>query len=81
MAPARSPSSLGGAVAGGRVEADWPGLGAGQLFENRDLAPTTDLRAVAKGMLAVHLGLGPGALGSVFPGSDGIGPMPGLIRV
>src|ERR1700722_8004425 len=34
---------VGGAVAGGRVEATWPGLGAGQLFENRDLAPTTDL--------------------------------------
>ena len=31
---------LGGAVAGGRVVADWPGLGAGRLFEDRDLQPT-----------------------------------------
>ncbi|MGD0107959.1 MAG: hypothetical protein ABSC06_28570, partial [Rhodopila sp.] len=61
--------------------ATWPGLGAGQLFENRDLAPTTDLRAVAKGMLAAHLGLDTGALGRVFPGGDGVGAMPGLIRV
>src|SRR5262245_59895438 len=36
---------LGGAVAGGRVVADWPGLGARSLYEGRDLKPTTDLRA------------------------------------
>ncbi len=71
---------LGGAVAGGRVKATWPGLGTGQLFENRDLAPTTDLRAVAKGMLASHMGLNDGALGLVFPGSAGVGAMGGLIR-
>jgi uncharacterized protein (DUF1501 family) len=72
---------VGGAVAGGRVKAAWPGLAAGQLFENRDLAPTTDLRAVAKGVLASHLGLDTGALGRVFPGGDGVGPMAGLIRI
>jgi uncharacterized protein (DUF1501 family) len=71
---------LGGAVAGGRVKATWPGLGSGQLFENRDLAPTADLREVAKGMLASHLGLESVALGWVFPGSESIRPMPGLIR-
>ena len=48
---------LGGAVAGGQVKATWPGLGSGQLFENRDLAPTADLRAVAKGILVAHLRL------------------------
>jgi uncharacterized protein (DUF1501 family) len=72
---------VGGAIAGGRVKTAWPGLAAGQLFENRDLAPTTDLRAVAKGMLATHLGLDAGSLGRVFPGSDGVGAMAGLIRV
>ena len=39
----------GGAVAGGRVIADWPGLKSANLYENRDLKPTTDLRAVLKG--------------------------------
>ncbi len=72
---------VGGAVAGGRVEATWPGLGSGQLFENRDLAPTADLRAVAKGILMAHLGLNSSALGQVFPGSDGVAAMAGLIRI
>lgn len=72
---------LGGAVAGGWVRADWPGLGDGKLFENRDLAPTRDVRAVAKGLLAGHLGLSEAALGGVFPGSFGVAPMGGLLRV
>jgi uncharacterized protein (DUF1501 family) len=71
---------LGGAVAGGRVQATWPGLGAGKLFEDRDLAPTLDLRAVAKGLLKQQLGLGDAALAQVFPGSDGVQPMRGLLR-
>lgn len=71
---------LGGAVAGGRVAGHWPGLGGGQLFENRDLAPTTDVRSVAKGLLTAHLGLPEAALGSVFPGSSSASPMRGLVR-
>ncbi len=71
---------VGGAVAGGQVRTTWPGLGAGQLFENRDLAPTTDLRSVAKGMLAAHLGLDTMALGQVFPDSSGAQALGGLIR-
>jgi uncharacterized protein (DUF1501 family) len=47
----------GDAVNGGRVRADWPGLSQGKLFQNRDLAPTTDLRSVAKGLLAQTMGL------------------------
>ena len=47
----------GGALAGGRVIADWPGLRTADLYEARDLKPTTDLRAVLKGVLAEHLGL------------------------
>ncbi len=70
---------VGGAIAGGKVKATWPGLGAGKLFEDRDLAPTTDLRAVARGILAPHLGLDPESLARVFPGSDGVGNMPGII--
>jgi uncharacterized protein (DUF1501 family) len=71
---------LGGAVAGGRVRADWPGLGAGKLFENRDLAPTIDVRAVAKGLLAGHLGLSGAALAQVFPGSGSATLTGGLLR-
>jgi uncharacterized protein (DUF1501 family) len=71
---------LGGNVAGGRVQATWPGLGPSQLFENRDLAPTLDVRSVAKGALAAHLGLSTAALARVFPGSEGAGPLVGLTR-
>jgi uncharacterized protein (DUF1501 family) len=70
----------GGAINGGRVVADWPGLKPHQLYENRDLAATTDLRAVLKGVLADHLGLTGAALGqSIFPDSNAIRPMAGLI--
>ena len=72
---------LGGAVAGGRVAADWPGLAPGKLLENRDLQPTRDLRAIAKGLLAQHLGLDATALASVFPDSATVPPMTGLIRI
>jgi uncharacterized protein (DUF1501 family) len=70
---------LGGAVAGGRVVADWPGVGPGRLFEDRDLLPTCDLRSVAKGLLAQHLGLGKPALETVFPDSSAVGPVPRLV--
>jgi uncharacterized protein (DUF1501 family) len=71
---------LGGAVVGGRVAANWPGLGAGRLLEDRDLQPTTDLRSVAKGLLAQHLGLDAPRLAQVFPNSDAAQPMRGLLR-
>jgi uncharacterized protein (DUF1501 family) len=71
---------LGGAVSGGKVLGTWPGLNGSQLFENRDLAPTMDIRSVAKGALAGHLGLSSAALARVFPGSQGAAPLNGLIR-
>jgi len=46
---------LGGAVRGGRVITDWPGLAKAQRFEGRDLRITTDLRAVLKGVLGDHM--------------------------
>jgi uncharacterized protein (DUF1501 family) len=71
---------MGGAIKGGRVIADWPGLAPSQLYQQRDLAPTTDLRAVLKGMLRDHLGISEQALATtVFPGSIGVKPMDGLI--
>jgi hypothetical protein len=71
---------LGGAVAGGRVLADWPGLAPGRLFEDRDLQPTTDVRAVAKGLLAQHLRLDAASLAACFPDSAMAAPMRGLVR-
>ena len=70
---------VGGAVSGGSVKGTWPGLGPGKLFQDRDLAPTTDLRAVARGILGPHLGLADAALASVFPGSQGVGALRGLV--
>jgi len=70
----------GGAVKGGRVVADWPGLGDANLHEGRDLAPTIDLRAMLKGVLKDHLRLDEETLTSrVFPGSRSAKPMPGLV--
>ena len=63
----------GGAVKGGRVIADWPGLKPAALYEGRDLAPTTDLRAVIKGVLHDHLGLSERVLAeTVFPDSANV---------
>ncbi|WP_443750030.1 DUF1501 domain-containing protein [Asticcacaulis solisilvae] len=70
----------GGAVKGGRVVADWPGLKSSQLYQNRDLMPTTDLRAVAKGLMASLYDTPASALADkVFPDSAGVVPMTGLI--
>jgi uncharacterized protein (DUF1501 family) len=71
---------VGGALKGGRVIADWPGLRSADLHENRDLKPTTDLRAVLKGLLKDHLRADEQALAdNVFPGSAGIKPTAGLL--
>ncbi|MGO9172441.1 MAG: DUF1501 domain-containing protein [Rhodomicrobium sp.] len=70
----------GGAVKGGRVIADWPGLSPAQLYQARDLKPTTDLRAVTKGVLADLYGASAASLAErVFPGSAPVAPMRGLI--
>ena len=70
----------GGALKGGRVIADWPGLKNTNLYEGRDLAATTDLRAVLKGLLKDHLRVTDRALaGNVFPGSADVKPMTGLV--
>ena len=70
----------GGALKGGRVVADWPGLKEANLHERRDLKPTTDLRAVLKGLLKDHLRVDEGALASkVFPESSAVKPVAGLL--
>jgi uncharacterized protein (DUF1501 family) len=72
---------VGGAVAGKRVIADWPGLGPAQLYEGRDLKPTIDLRSVFKGIAMDHLGVPEKVLSSsVFPGSEAVKAQRDLIK-
>jgi uncharacterized protein (DUF1501 family) len=62
------------------VVADWPGLKDADLYEQRDLRATTDLRAVIKGLLKDHLRADDRALAaSIFPESGAVEPMPGLL--
>jgi uncharacterized protein (DUF1501 family) len=71
---------LGGALKGGHVVADWPGLKEADLYEKRDLKATTDLRAVLKGLLRDHLRVDESVLtADIFPGSDTVAPMSGLL--
>jgi uncharacterized protein (DUF1501 family) len=70
----------GGALAGGRVIADWPGVGDAALYEDRDLRATSDLRAVLKGLLRDHLQIDEAVLAAdIFPDSAAVAPVPGLI--
>ncbi len=72
---------VGGALKGGRVIADWPGLRSSDLHEGRDLKPTIDLRAVVKGLLRDHLRVDAAALAtSVFPESGAVRPMAELLQ-
>ena len=70
----------GGAIKGGRVITDWPGLKEANLYEQRDLKPTTDLRGVVKGLLGDQFGLSEQVLANqVFPDSGNVRPLKGLI--
>jgi uncharacterized protein (DUF1501 family) len=71
---------VGGAVHGGRVVADWPGLSARALYQGRDLKPTLDIRSVIKGVLSDHLQVPTSALEStVFPESTAAKPLKDLV--
>lgn len=73
---------LGGAVKGGRVVADWPGLSDAALYEGRDLKPTAGLDAVIGSAAAAHFGVDPArALPALFPGQKSARVMDGLVRV
>ena len=73
----------GGALKGGRVDRRLAGpQGRATCYENRDLKPTTDLRAVLKGLLKDHLRVDESALATnVFPGSDDVKPTAGLLTL
>jgi uncharacterized protein (DUF1501 family) len=65
---------LGGAILGGRVYGDWPGLAPAQLYERRDLAVTTDFRSVLAVILERHLRLEDRQLDAVLPGAPSAAP-------
>jgi uncharacterized protein (DUF1501 family) len=72
---------VGGAVSGGRVIADWPGLASTALLENRDLRPTLDLRSIFKAVLSEHMHVDARTLATrIFPDSSGARPLQGLMR-
>lgn len=72
---------LGGGVRGGRVVADWPGLGKARLYEGRDLNPTASLDAFIGGAVAGHFGTDPArTMAALFPASRGVRPSEGLVR-
>ncbi|KHL24960.1 hypothetical protein PK98_14010 [Croceibacterium mercuriale] len=72
---AASAMLLGGAVKGGRVIADWPGLAAGSLHDGRDLRPTTDLDSFIAGAIAGHFALDPAQTRRVLFPQAQEGPM------
>jgi uncharacterized protein (DUF1501 family) len=69
---------LGGPVKGGRMSGSWPGLAREQLYEQRDLAVTTDFRNLFAEVAVRHLGVSPAA--PLFPGFRIIpGKYPGVL--
>ena len=71
---------LGGALKPGGIVGDWPTLNPAALYENRDLAPTLDMRALFKGVLADHMGVDRAALEkTVFPDSVAAKPVANLV--
>ncbi|AZS21911.1 MULTISPECIES: DUF1501 domain-containing protein [unclassified Caulobacter] len=71
---------LGGALKPGGIVGDWPGLADKALFENRDTAPTLDMRGLFKGVLADHMGVDRALLDrKIFPDSPGVKPVAGLV--
>ena len=72
---------VGGAVRGGRVITDWPGLSSRALYQGRDLMPTQDMRSVLKGVMEEHLLIPARALDTtVFPDSGAAKALSGLVR-
>lgn len=60
----------GGAVNGGQVLGKWPGLKSEQLFEQRDLMPTSNTFSWIANVLEQHWGLTPNQLKSVLPNAQ-----------
>lgn len=59
---------MGGPVRGGRVYGRWPGLAAAELYQERDLAITTDFREPIGQILQTHLDVQANQLAAIIPG-------------
>lgn len=71
---------LGGGLKKGGIIGDWPTLKQTALYENRDTAPTLDMRSLFKGVLRDHMGVDQRALDAkVFPDSAAARPVTGIV--
>jgi uncharacterized protein (DUF1501 family) len=59
--------TMGGNIRGGKVYGDWPTLAPDKLFQDRDLAVTTDFRDVFGEICARHFGVSNGDMAKLFP--------------
>jgi uncharacterized protein (DUF1501 family) len=72
---------MGGAIAGGRIVGDWPGLAPSALHEGRDLRPTVDMASLLAGALAQHWAVEPGLVArAAWPDTQALRPLAGLLR-
>lgn len=68
--------ALGGSLPDPGVRTDWPGLGRGNLFENRDLRTTVPVESVIATMAGQHFGIDPQqAAKTLYPDLAGLKPV------
>jgi uncharacterized protein (DUF1501 family) len=72
---------MGGSVAGGRIDGQWPGLAPGRSFDETGIAVTVDVRSIVKAVLADHLRLSTREIAQVAPSVSGHLAARGLFKV
>ncbi|OUR77808.1 hypothetical protein A9Q83_09835 [Alphaproteobacteria bacterium 46_93_T64] len=71
----------GGAIKGGQVVGDWPGLSPRSLYEGRDVFPTTDCESIFKSILSNGYNIGQAVVeDQIFPNSRKSIPLDGLFK-
>ncbi len=58
---------MGGPVRGGKIYGKWPGLSTANLYQERDLAVTTDFREPIATVLRAHMQMTDAQIDRVFP--------------
>lgn len=73
---------MGGRVRGGKIYGRWPGLSKAELYQERDLAITTDFRDPISEILHEHMGLSEPQILRVFPNRPRLsGNAKGIVRI